>query len=137
MYLLNEYNTHFDLLVQRKDVLCSVQSYQDKEQDNATEPVIDNTEEIELPGKETSSPLQFQPNVVSKGRPKNTRFGAPQFNKKSSESSETEKSRAVRGRKRKTVSSESNSVEPLVVEEGPQPVKRGRGRPKGSKNKPK
>ena len=66
MYLLNEYNTHFDLLVQREDVLCSVQSYQDKEQDNATEPVIDNTEEIELPGKETSSPLQFQPNVVSK-----------------------------------------------------------------------
>ena len=70
IYLLNEYNTHLDLLVQRKDVLCSVQSYQDKDQENATELVIDNTEEIELPGKETSSPLQFHQYVVSEGRQK-------------------------------------------------------------------
>ena len=100
------------------------------------------------------SPLLFHPHVPSKGRPRKKRCGMPQFNKKSSDPKI--QSRAARGRKRKDVGhndrpSESTPVgagnKRMFVDPDHTPLadspsrkevtKRGRGRPKGSKNKPK
>ena len=103
------------------------------------------------------SPLHFRTNLKSKGRPKKSRNGLPQFNKKSSDKSAKEgepKSRRGGGQKRKfiDVMVENNSIEVStpssssnnfqfnvnhtpISETPPQPIARkGRGRPKGSKN---
>ena len=98
------------------------------------------------------TPLVFQKCPRSRGRLPRKRGGPPQFNKKSSDpSTATLKSRAVRGRKRKStnetdnengIMTPANKASRITVDHTPlsdtpkEPsVKRGRGRPKGSLNK--
>ena len=81
MYLYNEYNSHFDLLVERRDVLDKTiepslldpkividknVEYSQEASTNQDTNLINSIEQQTLP----SSPLHFQPHIKSRGRPK-------------------------------------------------------------------
>ena len=119
MYVYNEHLINFDLLCERpkENILVDLQKDNELEVSftNNTENTDNNFDEGYLPtpppAKSTRvvpSPLYFQSGIRSRGRPNKTRYGAHQFNKKSSDA--PIQSRAVRGRKRKQTEPEPENT---------------------------
>ena len=158
MYLYHQHNSHYDLLVHRQyanpppnlsspveESLSSAPEISPSVspligtitgEGCASSPVLPPSSPVLPPTSPVLPPsrLQFYPHVKSKGRPKKGRYGPPSFNKKSSEPT---KARLEGERKRKNEENFDPNQTPVGLSPPAVAAKKRRGRPKGSKNKPK
>lgn len=116
MYIYHEDGVHYELLVNKPAHITEVI---DKVPDASEEP------------QNCISPMNFRTGIKSKGRTKKSRTGMPQFNKKTSDLPDANTS------KKRKANDEPNYFDLDLtprIETPEQPLKRRRGRPKGSKN---